>query len=219
MTIRIVLADDSYLMRSAVAGLIDESDDLELVATCSSLPELQETIARTEFDVLVTDVRMPPSGTDEGIQAAVALRSERPEVGIVVLSQYVTAEYAVRLLDEGTSGRAYLLKDRIVGGGELEEAVRSVARGDSVVDPLVVEALVSERGRRPSPLDRLTPREREVLSQIATGRNNAAIAESLVLTERAVAKHINAIFSKLDLAEETTAHRRVQAVLMFMSEG
>lgn len=218
MTIRVVLADDSLLIREAVAGLLSEADDLELVASCSSLPELMAVIAQSEFDVLVTDVRMPPTGTDEGIRVASTLRAERPDVGVVVLSQYVTAEYAVQLLDGGTTGRAYLLKDRIVAGDELAHAVRAVAGGASVVDPVVVEALVADRARGPSPLDRLTSREREVLSEIATGRNNAAIAESLVLTERAVAKHINAIFSKLDLAEEKDAHRRVRAVLLFMSQ-
>lgn len=218
MPIRVVIADDSYLMREAVAGLLEEASDLALVGTASSLPELLEVVAREQPDAVVTDVRMPPSGTDEGIAAATMLRGDAPTVGVVVLSQHLLSEYAVRLFEGGTAGRAYLLKDRIAGGEELAEAVRAVAVGDSVIDPLVVEALVTERSRRPSPLDRLTPRERDVLAEMATGRNNAAIAESLVLTERAVAKHINAIFSKLELAEEDSVHRRVRAVLLFMSQ-
>lgn len=218
MPIRVVIADDSYLIREAVAGLLEEASDLALVGTASSLPELLEVVEREQPDAVVTDVRMPPSGTDEGIAAATRLRGDAPTVGVVVLSQHLLSEYAVRLFEGGTAGRAYLLKDRIAGGEELAEAVRAVAGGDSVIDPLVVEALVTERSRRPSPLDRLTPREREVLAEMATGRNNAAIAESLVLTERAVAKHINAIFSKLGLAEEDSVHRRVRAVLLFMSQ-
>jgi len=219
MTLRIVVADDSYLIRQAVCGLVEDEGDLEVVGTAADLPGLLAVVAEQRPDVVVTDVRMPPTSQDEGVQAARHLRSAAPEVAVVVLSQHVSSSYATELFDGGSSGRAYLLKDRIADAGQLAEAIRTTAAGGSVVDPLVVEALVQERRRGSSPLDRLTPREREVLTEMARGRNNAGIARSLTLTERAVAKHINAIFTKLDLGEEGAVHRRVQAVLLFIARG
>jgi DNA-binding NarL/FixJ family response regulator len=169
-------------------------------------------------DVLLTDIRMPPTDTDEGLRAADHVRSVLPEAGVVVLSQYVEAEYALALLDKGAAGRAYLLKERLSDIVQLENAIREVARGGSVIDPAVVEALVQARARSAgSPVASLTPRELEVLGQVAQGKNNAAIAAALFLTERAVEKHINSIFSKLELSEDPQIHRRVKATLLYLS--
>jgi DNA-binding NarL/FixJ family response regulator len=171
-------------------------------------------------DVVLTDIRMPPTGTDEGIRAAEELRISHPDIGVVVLSQYDDAAYAVSLLDKGSAGRAYLLKERVSDLGQLRNAILEVNAGGSVIDPRVVEGLVAARSRQASsPLARLTPREREILGEMAQGKNNAAIAGALVLSERAVEKHINSIFSKLTLTEETEVHRRVKAVLLFLSES
>lgn len=214
MTIRVVVADDSWLIRQAVSGLVDDEADLATVATVEDGRALVEAVAEHRPDVVVTDVRMPPGHTDEGIRAAVELRETSPGTGVVVLSQFVRQEYALRLFEAGASGRAYLLKDRVAEAGQLAHAIREVARGGSVVDPLVVEALVTPSDQR---LSRLTPRELDVLREMAAGRNNAGIGEQLTLTERAVAKHINSIFAKLDLSEEEQGHRRVQAVLLYLS--
>jgi DNA-binding NarL/FixJ family response regulator len=161
---------------------------------------------------------MPPTGTDEGIRAAAELRERRPDIGVVVLSQYSEPSYALALLGNGSAGRAYLLKERVGAVGELIRAINEVAEGRSVIDPAVVEALVQATSRRRSPLDHLTTREREVLAEMATGRTNAAIAQSLILSERAVEKHTNAIFSKLGLTEEKDVNRRVAAVLLYLAE-
>jgi DNA-binding NarL/FixJ family response regulator len=169
--------------------------------------------------VVITDIRMPPTGTDEGIRAAERLRDTHPETGVVVLSQYVDPGYALALLEKGSGGRAYLLKERVSDVEQLLAAVKQVASGGSVIDPKVVEALVSARTSAQSPLARLTPRESEVLSEMAQGKNNAGIAAALVLSERAVEKHINSIFLKLGLSEEPDVHRRVKAVLLFLSAG
>jgi DNA-binding NarL/FixJ family response regulator len=217
--IRIVLADDHYLVREGVAALIATEAELDLVATCGDHDATLAAIAEHEPDVLVTDIRMPPTGTDEGVRIASQLRDERPGVGVVVLSQYVEPAYALALLEGGSSGRAYLLKERVSDIDDLVAAVRAVADGGSWIDPKVVEALVAERSTpTDSPLRHLTPRELEVLSEIAAGKNNAAIAESLVLSGRAVEKHINSIFSKLGLSEEPAVHRRVAAVLLFLGD-
>jgi len=218
--LRIVLADDHYLVREGVAALIATEPDLELVATCEDHDRTLEAVRAHQPDVLITDIRMPPTGTDEGVRIATRLREEQPGVGVVVLSQYVEPAYALALLEAGSAGRAYLLKERVSDIDELVAAVRAVAEGGSWIDPKVVEALVSSR-RSPadSPLRHLTPRELEVLSEIASGKNNAAIAESLVLSGRAVEKHINSIFSKLGLSEEPAVHRRVAAVLLFLGES
>lgn len=220
VTIRVVLADDHVIVREGVSALVDADPDFELVGTCADLDSLFEVVEAEEPDVLVTDIRMPPGGTDEGIRAARRLRETHPQIGVVVLSQYDEPEYALALLEEGTEGRAYLLKERISSPGELASAIRAVAAGGSVIDSKVVESLVTARGRaKESPLTYLTPREREVLSEMAQGKDNAAIAETLFLTVRAVEKHINGIFSKLGLSEEPSVHRRVKAVLLYLSEA
>ncbi|HSP02173.1 MAG TPA: response regulator transcription factor [Acidimicrobiales bacterium] len=220
MPIRIVLADDHYLVREGVAALVATEPDLELVATCEDHDQTLVAVEAHRPDVLVTDIRMPPTGTDEGVRIAARLRQDHPGIGVVVLSQYVEPAYALDLLEGGSAGRAYLLKERVSDIDELVAAVRAVAGGGSWIDPKVVEALVSSRSTpADSPLHRLTPRELEVLSEIAAGKNNAAIAASLVLSGRAVEKHINSIFSKLGLSEETTVHRRVAAVLLFLGDA
>jgi DNA-binding NarL/FixJ family response regulator len=217
--IRVVLAEDSALLRDGLVRLLDAADDVELAAAVGDLPALDAAVEEHDPDVVVTDIRMPPSGTDEGIRVAARLRSERPDVGVVVLSQHDDPAYAHALLEGGAGGRANLLKERVSAAGELVDAVRAVAAGGSVIDPKVVEGLVVA-GRRTerSELARLTPREREVLGEMATGKSNAAIAATLVLSERAVEKHTNSIFSKLGLSEERDVNRRVKAVLLFLSE-
>jgi len=217
--IRVILAEDNYLVREGVRRLLETQPDIRFVAVCEDYDSLLAAIATTEPDVVLTDIRMPPSGTDEGIRAAEHLRRTRPGAGVVLLSQYADPAYALAFLEHGVEGRAYLLKERVADLEELAAAVREVARGGSVIDPKVVEALVAARGRAErSPLARLTPREREVLGLIAEGRSNAAVAEALVLTERAVEKHINSVFAKLGLPEAREAHRRVKAVLLFLGE-
>jgi DNA-binding NarL/FixJ family response regulator len=220
MAIRVVVADDNYLMREAVSRLVDAEDDLAVIGACGTYDELVALVDESEPDVVVTDIRMPPTGTDEGIRAAAHLRSTHPSIGVVVLSQYAAPSYAVALLDGGSEGRAYLLKDRVTDADDLVEAVRSVAAGGSVIDPKVVEEVVSARSRSPaSPIERLTKREREILGEMAQGKSNAAIASTLVLSERAVEKHINSILSKLDLTEEPDVNRRVKAVLVYLAAG
>ena len=218
MSIRIVLAEDNYLVREGVAKLIAGEDDLELCATCADYDALLAAIDAEHPDVVVTDIRMPPTGTDEGIRAANDLRQHSPDTGVVVLSQYSEPAYALSFLEQGSKGRAYLLKERVSDIDQLAEAIREVARGGSVIDPQVVDALVTARAKPAgSPLRLLTPRETEILSEMATGKNNAAVAGALVLSERAVEKHINSIFSKLGLSQEPDVHRRVKAVLLFLS--
>jgi len=218
--IRVVFADDNYLLREGVKQLIETRPELELVATATDFQSLLDTVEKTKPDVVITDIRMPPTGTDEGIRAAEQLRTSLPQAGVVVLSQYVEPEYALSLLARGAAGRAYLLKERVSDIEQLVNAIREVARGGSMIDPQVIEALVAARIRKPdSPLRELTPREREVLAAIAQGKNNAAIAGQLFLTERAVEKHINSIFSKLGLQEEKDTHRRVRAALLYLSES
>jgi DNA-binding NarL/FixJ family response regulator len=217
--IKVVLAEDSYLVREGVRRLLEHEPDIDLVGVCEDYDSLLEAIAGTEPDVLLTDIRMPPTGTDEGVRAAERLRQLRPEAGVVLLSQYADPAYALAFLEGGTEGRAYLLKERVADLDQLLAAIREVARGGSVIDPKVVEALVAARSRNAqSPLARLTPREREVLALLAEGRSNAAVADGLVLSERAVEKHINSIFAKLGLPEARDAHRRVKAVLLFLAD-
>jgi len=218
--VRVVLAEDNALLRQGVEKLIAQQDGLELVGTAGDLPGLLALVEEVEPAVVVTDIRMPPTGTDEGIQAAAHLRLHRPDIGVVVLSQYANPEYALALLSDGSARRAYLLKETIAGVDELATAIRTVADGGSVVDPAVVDALVGASApRRPSDLDRLTSRETETLAEMAQGKNNAAIAASLFLSERAVEKHTNAIFSKLGLTEEEDVNRRVKAVLIYLGGG
>lgn len=215
--IRVLLAEDSYVVREGIRALIDTQDGLELVGTCGDLPALIAAVEECGPDIVLTDIRMPPSQTDEGVRAAQWLRDAHPEIGVVVLSQYVEEGYALRLFDKGSGGRAYLLKERVGDVEDLVEAIREVHRGGSVVDRAVVDALIASRARQHSPIDDLTPREREVLSHIARGSNNRAIADRLVLSPRAVEKHINVIFAKLGLADEPDSHHRVRAVLLYMA--
>jgi DNA-binding NarL/FixJ family response regulator len=218
-TIRVVLAEDNTLLREGVARLIGQHEGLELVGTATDLPTLLQVVDETAPDVVVTDIRMPPTTTDEGIQAARQLRQQHPGIGVVVLSQYSNAEYAISLLSEGSSGRAYLLKDRIADVDELRHAIVEVSEGRSVIDPGVVDGLVGARSHSDrGELNRLTPRESELLGEMAQGKNNAAIAASLYLSERAVEKHTNSIFSKLGLTEEKDVNRRVKAVLLYLAE-
>ena len=217
MAIRVVLAEDNTLLREGVARLLERAEGIELVGTAVDRPSVEALIEAEAPDVVVTDIRMPPTGTDEGIQIAAALRAERPEVGVVVLSQHADPAYALALLDGGSERRAYLLKERVSEVDELVAAIREVAAGGSVIDAKVVESLVSSRRPATSDVDRLTPREREILAEMAQGKSNAAIATTLVLSTRAVEKHTNSIFSKLGLSEELDMNRRVKAVLLYLA--
>lgn len=219
MPLRVVVAEDSLLVREGIVQVLRRQQDVDVVAACADLPELLHAVATTGPDVVVTDVRMPPDLADEGIRAAAELRRTHPAVGVVVLSQYVDPGYATALLADGSAGRAYLLKERISEPGQLADAVRTVAARGSVVDPAVVDALVASSTRqRSSPVGSLSPREREVLDHVAQGRSNAAIAAALHLSERAVEKHINALFTKLDLGQAPDVNRRVKAVLLYLSD-
>ncbi len=216
--IRVVLAEDNTLLREGISRLMEADDDIELMGVASDLPGLMALVEEHEPDVVVTDIRMPPTGTDEGIRAAAWLRERSPSTGVVVLSQYTAPAYALALLEEGSAGRAYLLKEHVAGAHELTRAIRVVASGGSVIDPVVVDVLVEARTRHnKSDLEWLTPRESEILSEMAQGKSNSAIAKSLSISERAVEKHSNAIFSKLGLSEERDLNRRVKAVLVYLS--
>jgi DNA-binding NarL/FixJ family response regulator len=216
----VVVAEDSLLVREGIARLLEAQPDIEVVALCADHDELLAAVDDAEPDVVLTDIRMPPTGTDEGIRAAKALRTTHPEVGVVVLSQWAEPAYALDLLADGSEGRAYLLKERVSEPEQLVAALHEVAAGGSVVDPKVVEALVAGRARgAESPLRFLTPREREVLDQIAQGKNNAAVASSLFLSERAVEKHINSLFAKIGLTDTPDVNRRVKAVLLYLAES
>ena len=212
------MADDSLIVREGIGQLLATEPEVEVVASCSDLDSLLNAVRETHPDVVLTDIRMPPSHSDEGIRAAALLHESDPKVGVVVLSQFADPTYALALLETGSDGRAYLLKERVHNRDELMAAIRSVIDGGSVIDPKIVEGLVTARANADrSPLSDLTPREREVLSEIAQGRSNTAIAESLVLTKRAVEKHINSIFLKLNLSESHDVSKRVKATLMFLS--
>jgi DNA-binding NarL/FixJ family response regulator len=214
--IRVVIAEDNALLREGLGRVVSGASDMELVGTAADLDELRSLITAAAPDVVVTDIRMPPTSTDEGVRVAIELRTAHPGTGVVVLSQHGEPAYAVALLERGTGGRAYLLKDRVADVDELLVAVREVAAGRSVIDPVIVESLVSASRRAPSDLDRLTKRELEVLGEMAQGRSNGAIAARMYLSERAVEKHSNSIFSKLGLTEEADVNRRVKAVLLYL---
>jgi DNA-binding NarL/FixJ family response regulator len=219
VTIKVLLAEDNALLRQGLERLIAHDDALELVGSVADLPSLQKAVVEHEPDVVVSDIRMPPTKTDEGIQIALQLRQERPQVGVVLLSQHADAVFALKLLEGGSGGRAYLLKERVGDVGELTSAVERVAEGGSVIDPTVVEQLVAaNRGPQDTPLTTLTPRELEVLGEMAQGKSNAAIAATLFLSERAIEKHTNSIFAKLGLSEERDLNRRVKAVLLYLHE-
>lgn len=217
--IRVIVAEDSYLIRESLNQLLATEPGVEVVAVCGDRIALEAGIERERPDVVVTDIRMPPSGEEEGIRAAERLRDTHPEVGVVVLSQYADPAYALALLESGSSRRAYLLKDSLHNRRDLVAAIEAVASGGSTIDPKVVDVLIEARARTArSPLSGLTPRELELLGEIAQGKSNAAIAESLVLTKRAVEKHVNSIFMKLGLPESQDLSRRVKAALIFLSE-
>jgi DNA-binding NarL/FixJ family response regulator len=219
MPVSIAVADDSLIVREGIAQLLAGHPDIEVVASCHDLDSLIAAVDDERPDVVVTDIRMPPTHTDEGIRLAALLRERHPDVGVVVLSNYAEAGFALALLESGSEGRAYLLKERIHSRTQLAAAIQSVAAGGSVMDPKIVEPLVTAKSRAVrSPLAELTAREREVLSEIAQGKSNAAIADSLVLTKRAVEKHINSIFLKLSLSDSEDVSKRVKAALLFLAD-
>ena len=212
------MAEDALLVREGIAMVLGTEPDIEIAALCADFDDLMASVEASPPDVVVTDIRMPPTGKDEGIRAASELRQTHPSIGVVVLSQYIDSAYAVALFDTGSEGRAYLLKERVSDPAQLIGAVRTVAGGGSVIDPKVVEVLVEARSRpKASPLRFLTPRELDVLGEIARGKNNAGVAAGLGLSERMVEKHINSLFAKLGLTEEPDVHRRVSAVLLYLA--
>jgi DNA-binding NarL/FixJ family response regulator len=220
MSIRLVIAEDHYLVREGVRRLLETQPDLEVAAVCGDLDSLLAAVKEEKPDVVLTDIRMPPSDTDEGIRAAERLRETDPDVGVVVLSQYANPTYALALLESGSARRSYLLKERVQDLEQLVSAIRTVAEGGSVIDPKVVDALVADNARSDeSRLNQLTPRERDVLREMAMGKSNAAIGDSLFLAERSVEKVIHSIFLKLGLTWETSVHKRVKAVILYLSES
>jgi DNA-binding NarL/FixJ family response regulator len=219
MPIRIAVGEDSLIVREGVRQLLSVDPEVEIVAAVGDMLSLRQSCDDKDPDVVMTDIRMPPTHTDEGIRLAAELRETHPEIGVVVLSQFSDPLYALALLDHGSDGRAYLLKERVHNRSELMAAIRAVHAGDSLIDPKVVEALVTARSRAEhSPFNELTARELEVLAEIAQGKSNTAIAEALCMTKRAVEKHINAIFWKVGLADAADVSKRVKATLMFLSE-
>ena len=217
MALRVVFADDNYLVREGVSALLAEVDDIELVDTVADPHSLMKSVAEHQPDAVLTDIRMPPTHTNEGIEAAKRIRAEHPDTGVVVLSQYVEEDYAFELLADGVGGLGYLLKERVSDLDELVRALHEVARGGSVLDPKVVEGLLARKASEArSPLLGLTDREREVLQEMATGRNNATIAKTLYMSDRAVEKHIGSVFQKLGLVDEREVNRRVMAVLAYL---
>ena len=220
MPIRVVLAEDHFIVREGIRRLLETQPGLEVAAVCDDLDSLLAAVEAESPDVVVTDIRMPPGNADEGIQAAERLRETHPDMGVVVLSQYATPSYALALLKSGSAGRSYLLKERVQDVEQLVSAITTVAEGGSVIDPKVVEALVAEDARgEGSPLKQLTPRERDVLREMAAGKSNAAIGEALFLAERSVEKVIHSIFLKLGLTWETAVHKRVKAVILYLGEN
>ncbi len=212
-----VFADDNFLVREGVTSLLAEDEGIDVVTTATDLDSLITSVAETSPDVVLTDIRMPPTNTNEGIRAAKQLRSEHPGIGVVVLSQYVEEDNVFDLLADGAAGNGYLLKDRVSDLDVLVRTLHEVARGGSVLDPKVVEALLASRGSS-GPLVGLTTREREVLQEMATGRNNATIAKALFMSDRAVEKHIGSVFQKLGLVDEQEVSRRVMAVLAYLED-
>ncbi len=217
MALRVVLADDNYLVRAGIAALLAEVDELELVDSVADPQSLLKSVREHQPDAVLTDIRMPPTHTTEGIDAAKQIRAEHPSTGVVVLSQYVEEEYAMALLADGVDGLGYLLKERVSDVEELVRALTDVARGGSALDSKVVEGLMMRKSAEASsPLRGLTDKERSVLEQMATGRTNATIAKTLYMSERSVEKHISAVFQKLGLLDEGEVNRRVKAVLTFV---
>src|SRR3954454_8880503 len=219
MAIRVSIADDSLLVREGIQRVLESVPDVDVVSASGDLDELRAAIEENDPDVVLTDIRMPPAYGMEGISLANELRSMRPETAVIVLSQYADPQYALALLEKGSARRGYLLKERLGDRAELVSAIEQVAAGGSVIDTQVVEALVETRKRdEDSLVNRLTPREREVLGELAAGKNNAAIARTLVISKRAVERHIGSIFAKLDLPEEGEASRRVKATLLYLAD-
>jgi DNA-binding NarL/FixJ family response regulator len=220
MSVRVALAEDSYIVREGIAQVLSDHDgDIDVVALCEDVESLLAAVESERPDVVLTDIRMPPTNTDEGIRLAATLRATHPAMGVVILSNYADPAYALALLESGSEGRAYLLKERVHDRSQLVSAILTVAVGGSVMDPKIVEPLMHSRARAErSPLADLTAREREVLAQIAQGMSNAAIAGALVLTKRAVEKHINSIFLKLNLSGAEDVSKRVKATLLFLAE-
>jgi DNA-binding NarL/FixJ family response regulator len=216
--LRVVLGEDDYLVREGITQLLRDEETIDLVAVAHDLNSVTDAVVEHQPDVLVTDIRMPPSGTDEGLRIARQLREEHPRIGVVILSQHAEPEYAVALLDDGAAGRAYLLKERLSDIAQLVHAIHEVAGGGSVIDPKVVDQLMSARDAAArSALEPLTPTERRVLAHLAQGKSNAGIATAIGTTPRSVEKHIAGIFGKLRLESEPSVHRRVKAALMFLS--
>jgi DNA-binding NarL/FixJ family response regulator len=223
VALRIALAEDNYIVREGLEQLLSGDAEIELLASCADMPSLLAAVEADPPDVVLTDIRMPPDGDDAGIQIASRLRETHPRIGVVVLSQYSEPGFVLRLLDSGSEGRAYLLKERVADRSELTRAIRAVAERGSVIDPKIVEVLVQARARAAnSPLAEMTPRELDVLGAVAEGKSNAAIADELVLSKRAIEKHINAIFLKLGLTYSPDAEqisKRVRAALIFLAES
>lgn len=215
---RVVIADDALLMRQGVKAVLETLDGVDLVAEAEDFPSLMAAVEQHRPDLVITDVRMPPSHTNEGIRAAREIRSARPDVGIIVLSQYLDADYVIELLEEGTEGLGYLLKENVADRRQLAHAIDAVCSASSSIDPAAIEIFVQARSQRPSPIDDLTERERSVLALIAEGLRNSAIAERLHLSEKSIEKHISLIFSKLHLSEESESNRRVRSVLLWLAE-
>jgi DNA-binding NarL/FixJ family response regulator len=216
--VSVILGEDSFLAREGISRALEGIEEIELVASCGELGELLEAVERLRPDVVLSDVRMPPSHSDEGVRAANELRRSHPTIGVVILSQHADPLYALALFEEGSAGRGYLLKDRVRDQGELKRALLEVARGGTVVDPLIINELLTVRGRRETTgLETLTEREKEILALVAEGRSNADIAETVVITKRAVEGHINSIFSKLELGDPEKVDRRVKAALLYLT--
>jgi DNA-binding NarL/FixJ family response regulator len=219
VALRVVIGEDSLIVREGLRQLLALDPGMDVIASVGDVESLREICAREQPNVLITDIRMPPTGTDEGIRLAAEVAEQDPDIGVVVLSQFADPLYALALFEHGSDRRAYLLKHRIHNRAELTAAIRAVASGASMIDPKIVEGLVRARARSErSPLHELTPREREVLGQIAEGKSNAAIAASMYLTKRAVEKHINAIFLKLGLCDSEDVSKRVKAALILLAE-
>lgn len=217
MALRVVLADDNFLVREGIAALLAEVDDVELVTGVGDPQSLLKAVKEHQPDAVLTDIRMPPTHTTEGIDAAKQIRADHPHIGVVVLSQYVEEDYAFELLADGVSGLGYLLKERVSDIDELVRALQDVSRGGSALDPKVVEGLMNRKASEASsPLLGLSEKERAVLDEMATGRNNATIARTLYMSERSVEKHISAVFQKLGLVDEGEMNRRVRAVLTYI---